>query len=155
PRLEQFLALGKALAGWQEKLRVAIVGMPAVSVGRDPSAGFQEVSVRVDNFAGSGPTAQQSLMCYAHENTPGDIFIGDEQPCSDQGVNESQSRRCTRHFAEQNRTRCNDFVAWTNRGEGSQGCRQRVLNVRREGIDDFVGAPRDGAFEAAEGTICS
>src|SRR6478672_4550076 len=104
-RLQQFLALGKTLAGRQEKLPVPVVGMPAVGVSRDPSAGLEEAPVRIDNVASARPTAQQSFVCHAHVDVARGILITDEKASSDQRLNESQSLRRARDFGAQCRTR--------------------------------------------------
>ena len=94
-------------------------------------------------------------MRHANEDMARGILIPDEEPGGDQRVDESQSRRRTCHFGERGRTCRNCLIARAHRGEGTQHCRQRLLDVRRERVDDFIGAARDRAFEAAERTICS
>ena len=88
-------------------------------------------------------------MRHANEDMALGILIADEEPGRDQGIDESRSCRRSRDFAEQGRTCRNGLITRADRGEGPQHRRQRLLDVGRERVDDFIGAARDRPFEAA------
>ena len=154
-RLQQFLAFGETLAGWQEKFLVPVIRMPAVGVSHEPSPRLEEASVCIDNVAGARPAAQQGFVGHAHEDVACGILIADEEASGDQRLDESQSLRRARDFGAQGRTCRNRFITGAHRGEGTQHDRQLLLDVRRERVDDFVGAARDRPFETAKCLIRS
>ncbi len=75
------------------------------------------------------------------------IFVADEKPGRDQRIDKSRSCRRSRHFGEQGGTRRDGLIAQTHRGQGPQHRRQCFLDLGRERVDDFIGAPRNRAFK--------
>src|SRR5262245_4633148 len=121
-----------------------------MGVRHEPSPCLEEAPVCIDNVAGARPAAQQSFMGHTNEDVACCILIADEEASCDQGVDESQSLRCTRDFCAQGRTCSNCFITWAYGGEGTQNYWQLLLDVRRKRVDDLVGAACNRPFEAAK-----
>ena len=86
---------------------------------------------------------------------PFGILVADEEPGRDQRVDKSRLCRRSGDFGERGRARRNGLLAQAHRGEGAQHRRQCLLDIGRERVDHFVGAPRDRTFKAAKRPIGS
>src|SRR5689334_15779118 len=93
-------------------------------------------------------------MCYPNDSSALSVFVANQKPGGDQRINESQLLWRFRHVGVRRWASRNCVVAETNRGEAAQHGRQCILDVRGQCVYDYVGAPGNRAFQAAQRTIC-
>ena len=92
-------------------------------------------------------------MCYPDNCLPLSIFITDKKPSSNESIHKSGSDRGSRQFGQWCGPRHDSFVPEPHRCECAQQERQTFLDIRREHIDNFIGASRNRSLETAKRAV--